>query len=473
MKRTILYFAFLLFVSTGIVNAQKYGLGNTDPSVFTKFRIPETNLSKIWIDTYFYLNIDKSNNSYIDPEVSGSSSEYNTRFNYSLNPNYYLLKESENNFLLLDTRLSGGFNQEYSEIQSPSNLQKSIERNKSYGTDFYLKLTDNNYINQSNIFYSLGSDIQFNIDYNKFMYSGNSKPDIDYFTKQQYYSFLIGAGFGKQRNVTPVVSAIRFQERLKQLNMLNNDLSEKTIENLAQQFYKQIYYPTIHERPDKYFWGDIGKTLLQDGVELKELNMYAVNYLEESVNEVRFLRNEACIAGLNLRGNYQNSYHSSSGNVDYFSEEFLTLCEAYFRYSHQLNLNSQINFGMTVSGGPNITKHPSERQQYSFEGNVGYNYELTDRLVANSTNDFILGFQNYNQQEKFLSNILDFRLSYFIEDNFSLNANYQWNYSVRKNFLYYENSTDNNHSINLSFTYYFEKGFLTGELPLHPQTFVH
>ena len=103
------------------------------------------------------------------------------------------------------------------------------------------------------------------------------------------------------RNVTPVASAIRFQERLKQVNMLNSDLSDNTIEDLAQQFYKQPYYSIVHERPDKYFWQDVEKTLPNDGVSLKDLNMYADAYLRESVNEVRFFRNEGFMAGVNLR----------------------------------------------------------------------------------------------------------------------------------------------------------------------------
>jgi hypothetical protein len=255
------------------------------------------------------------------------------------------------------------------------------------------------------------------------------------------------------------VTAIRFQERLKQLNMLNSDLGDKAIEDLAQQFYKQTYYSTVHERPDKYFWQDIEKTLAQDGVALKDLNMYADAYLRESVNEVRFLRSEALIAGLNLRPQYQNSYYSSTGNGSHINEQFFTLGEIYFSYSHQMNLNSQLNMGMTLNGGPNITKHPYERQQYMLNVNAGYNYELTDRMVATLTNSFNLQFLNFDKQEKLLSNILGFTMRYFIEDNLSFNANYRWNYQVN-NSNNYENYTDNSHTISLGFTYYFEKGFL-------------
>ena len=458
MKRSILYFVFLFFVSIGIVNAQKYGLGNTDPSVFTKFRIPETDLSNFWFNTNLYLNTDKLDNSHIVQQVPWNYSRYNSTFNYSLTPNYYLLRESEDNYFLLNTSLSGTYHKSYSEDHS-NNSQMTSQRSRDYIVDLSLNFTDNNYISQSDIFYSLGSNIWADIqdEQNELNLSLTSNDYYGY--KQQNYSFAAGMGIGKQRNVTPIVSAIRFQERLKQLNILNSDLSDKTIEDLAQQFYKQTYYSLIHERPDKYFWQDIEKTLLQDGVALKDLNMYADAYLRESVNEVRFLRSEALMAGLNLRAQYQNIYSTSSGNGSNINEQFLTLGEVYFIYSHQMNLNSQLNIGMTISGGPNITKHPYERQQYLFDGNAGYNYELTDRLVASLNNAFNLQFMNYDKEEKFLSNLLGFTLRYFIEDNLSFNANYQWSYRVNKN-LYYENYTYNTHTINLGFSYYFDKGFL-------------
>jgi hypothetical protein len=475
MKRTIFYFGFLVLVSNGIVNAQSYGLGNTDPSVFTKFRIPETNLSKTWFNTNFYLNTDKEDETYLPPNGTGNFSRYSSVLRYNLTPNYYLLRESEENYFLLNTSLTGEYTKEYGESQSSQNSHKSSQSTREYYANLLLTLTDNKYISQSEVFYSLGSDISVYIQDDRRDYTGSMTGNYYSGYKDQIYSFSAGMGIGKQRNVTPVVSAIRFQERLKQLNMLSNDLSEKTIEDLAQQFYKQSYYSTIHERPEKYFWQDIEKTLLQDGVILKDLNMYADNYLRETAKEVRFLRSEALMAGLNMRPQYENHYSSSQGYGAHIGELFFTLGEAYFIYSHQLNLNSQLNIKLTASGGPNITKHPIERQQYLINGNAGYNYELTDRLTASLNNALNVHFINYDKQSKFLTNILDFTLRYFIEDNLSLNASYEWNYRVNKE-PRYENYTYNTHTINIGFSYYFDKGFLINtnetqplpvELPSH------
>ncbi|MDR3610100.1 MAG: hypothetical protein P4L27_06025 [Ignavibacteriaceae bacterium] len=459
MKWSIILFTLILFILIDNVNAQKYGLGNTDPSVFTKFRIPETDLSTIWFNTNLYLYSYKNNYSYLEPDIPSTGSSFNSSLRYNLNPNYYLLKESENNYLSVRGSLSGSYYQEYSEDYSSTDKQKYTSHYKDYGTNINLSFTDNNYICPNDIFYSLGSNIQVTMEENKSESYGSVTNNTFNGSKGQNYSFSVGMGIGKRRNVTPVVSAIRFQERLKQVNMLNGDLSEKTIEDLAQQFYKQSYYSTVHERPDKYFWQDIEKTLSNDGVTLKDLNMYADAYLRESVNEVRFQRGEVFIGGFNFRGQYQNNYYVSEGNGSNIDEQFFTLGEAYFTYSHQLNLNSQLNLGVTLNGGPNIIKYAVERQQYLLLANAGYNYELTDRLVASFNNTFSLEFLNYEKEEKFLSNALSFSMRYFIEDNLSLNANYNWSYDVNKR-NFYQNNTNNDHSINIGFTYYFEKGFL-------------
>jgi hypothetical protein len=282
MKRSIILFTLLLFVSTGNVNAQKYGLGNTDPSVFTKFRIPETDLSAIWFNTNLYIYSNKNDYTNIEPEVPSTGSRFNSSLSYSLNPNYYLLRESEDNYLTVRGSLSGSYYQEYREDHSSIEQQKFTSQYKEYATSINLSFTDNNYINSNDIFYSLGSNIQVNMEDNKTDTYESVNSNLYNGDKRQNYSFAIGMGIGKRRNVTPVVSAIRFQERLKQVNLLNGDLSEKTIEDLAQQFYQQSYYSTVHERPDKYFWQDIDKTLSNDGVTLKDLNMYADAYLRES-----------------------------------------------------------------------------------------------------------------------------------------------------------------------------------------------
>jgi len=477
MKQTTYFIALLIFVLFTETNAQKYGLDNTDPSVFTNFKVPDTDLRSLWLNTNLNLSTNKWNNSI---ENNGGeitlSSNYNSIFKYTLTPNFYLLHESEARYLALNVILSGTYNHSYSEIYQQDPHGPNTEKDNDYTTNMLLNFNYKNYLNSGNVFYSAGSALNVQIEDLQSMQVWDDTTNYYEGFKTQNYTFSFGVGFGKLRNVTPVVSAIRFQERLKQVNMLDKNLSDKTIEDLAEQFYKQSYFSSAFDRPDKYFWQGIDKVLSNDGLSLKDLNMFADNYLRESVNEVRFLRNEGFVAGLNLQLNYQNYYQAQSGSY-YLSEQLFALGQAYVIYSHQLNLNSQLNFNLSLSGGPNVLANPMEKQLYSLISALGYNYELTDRLVASASNALNITFGNYNNQDKLLINTFNLNLTYFVEDNLSLNANYQWNYQVNSSFtngnVYpltrYENTT-NNHYINIGFTFYFERGFLVNQPAEQPLT---
>ncbi|MDP4176325.1 MAG: hypothetical protein Q8933_20255, partial [Bacteroidota bacterium] len=285
-----------------------------------------------------------------------------------------------------------------------------------------------------------------------------------YGSKNQNYDFQFGIGWGKYRNVTPVVTALRFQQRLKQLNLLNNDLSSKAVEDLAEQFSRQDYYSSVYNRPDKYFWRDIEKVLINDNiVSLNSLNQYANSYLREVPNEMRFIRNEGLASGIGLEVNYVNNYYSA--NYTYYnpkiSEEFYTLANAYIQYSHQLNLNSQFGFLLSANGGPNLIKNSAIKQRYMLSAQLGYDYELTDRIVASAEENFSLSFYNSDLQEKSLYNSVSLGLNYFIEDNVLLKASYNWRYSDDKHISGINNfQWNSNNYVNLGITYYFDRGIL-------------
>jgi len=455
MKHSNLLLVFFIFIFVIKIDAQNYGLDNSDPSLFTKYRLPDTDLRALWFNTSLSLNTDKQDNVNID----GKSSNYNSHFGYSLSPYYYLLQESEQHYLNFNANIYGSYNHSYSENHSLYSPNFNSYSNKQYSTHLTAIFTDNIYRNSGDMFYSFGSNI--NVD------MSDTKSESNYYfesksyngSKYQNYSFLFGVGFGKVRNVTPVVSAIRFQERLKQINLLNHDLSDQTIEDLAQQFSRQNYYSMVHVRSGKYFWRSIDNALSRDGVSLNGLNMYSSSYLMETTGEIRFLRQEGFMAGINVNFNYQNAYQANSSNY-VLEEDLYTLGNAYLNYSHQLNLDSQINFNLAVSGGPNVLAKPVARQMYYLDANAGYNYELTDRIVISLNNEFILNFWNESLQRKTLTNYLTFSVNYFIEDNISFNANYNWEYSSEKNNLMLHSDTINMHSINAGFTFYIDRGLI-------------
>jgi hypothetical protein len=280
--------------------------------------------------------------------------------------------------------------------------------------------------------------------------------------KQQSYTVSLGIGWGKMRNVTAIVSALRFQERLKQLNLITGDLGEETVQALAEQFYRHGYYWQVHVRPDKFFWQEVGKTLAKEGVSLDGINQYANSYLRETPGELRFQRNEGAVGGVGLQFVYTNHYNSNASPK--ISEQFLVLANAYIHYSHQLNLSSQAVFSASVSGGPNVIQSPTVRQYYAATARLGYSYELTDRLVTTVDNRFTLSFVNAHQQERYLTNTLGATVHYFVEDQLSLTGSYFWNFSDTKNSVPSGREERINNNVQIGLTYYIWRGFIQNEM---------
>jgi len=477
MKKTIILIVFAGLISSKLI-AQNVGLGNTDPSVFSKFRIPETNLSSLWFNTNLNFNSSKGIQSSNVNDNSGqnsfnSSNSFSSNLQYSLAPNYYLLKQNDENWLSLTSNFNTNIGYKYNKNLTNDSTD-ILSKENSYDFTLHLNGSYGKYFTPGNLFYSISSivDVEVNTDYSDNLQNGqyiNRYTDV----KNQHYNVSFGFGWGKIRDVTPVVSAIRFQERLKQLNMLSTDLSDKTIEDLSEQFSKSIYYSQVHDRADKFFWQDVEKSLANNGVSLTGINQYGSNYLREVLNEVRFMRSEGITSGINITMDYNSYFQSNSGFP--VSEQFNILGNAYLNLSHQLNLNSQFKFNLSLSGGPNVIKKANNIQEYLIQSAIEYDYEITDRIVttfSNAINYTIYNYSNASDQNKYFNNEFNISANYFIEDNLSLKISYQWYYNYSKgnsNIIDYDNnysfsfsnkSSGIQNNIVVGFTYYINRGFL-------------
>lgn len=463
MKTFIILLLIVSFFIIEKIEAQTYGLDNTDPEVFTKFRIPSTDLRALWLNTNVHFNSNKYINSAKQTPFSDySSNEYSSNFSYSLSPQYLLLHESEDMYFTISANLNGAYDHNYTSHENSQSVSSDKVKQNNYSAIINVSMTLNDYISSSNFFYSTGSTIYINMRESKFEQTSGSASESFRNNKSQNYSISLGIGFGKLRNVTPVVTAIRFQERMKQLGLINSNLSNKTIEDLAMQFFKQPYYSDVHSRPEKYFWKGIDDVISKDGISLQGLNMYASAYLRESLNEVRFFRQEGLVAGLNLVLKYSNLYE-----YPLILTEDLTLAfNPYFTFSHQLNLKSQINFSASFTGGPVISKHSNTRQNYTISVRAGYNYELTDRLVCSVEDDFGYSLINTSNQNKSWSDALTLDLSYFVEDDILISSSYRWSYNHATYQGYdpgqYPSVVSENlyNTFDFGVTYYFDRGFL-------------
>ncbi|MDP4176051.1 MAG: hypothetical protein Q8933_18880, partial [Bacteroidota bacterium] len=230
MKRSI--FIFLISFLSANLYAQNYGLDNADLSLFSRYRIPETTVKNFMVQTN--LNYTSSHNNNSQPNQKSNS--LSTIFDYSLAPQYFLRKESDDNSLFLNISANGTYARQSNKNQSTTTSYPIVGQEVSYSFSendnhnsrsrvvFDITSSCRNYLNNSMIFYALTSDMRLSLNDEYYTNSLTKRDNYYYGSKNQNYDFQFGIGWGKYRNVTPVVTALRFQQRLKQLNLLNNDL---------------------------------------------------------------------------------------------------------------------------------------------------------------------------------------------------------------------------------------------------------
>jgi hypothetical protein len=63
----------------------------------------------------------------------------------------------------------------------------------------------------------------------------------------------VGIGLGRVRDVTPVVQALRVDERLRAIG--DDGLSDEEVQVAARQLARRFGYTSVYDRPNKYFWG--------------------------------------------------------------------------------------------------------------------------------------------------------------------------------------------------------------------------
>ncbi|MBN1301867.1 MAG: hypothetical protein JW995_11690 [Melioribacteraceae bacterium] len=331
-----------------------------------------------------------------------------------------------------------------------------------YGYEILLIPNIVKYINNSDWFYS--ADVYSRISLNKTeRFSSRNYEEENIFIQNdvQQYDVTFGFGYGKMRNVTPLVQAARLQNRLMVLNKLNKPFDNETMIALAQQLSKSSAYNNVYDRPEKYFWNDIESTLNSHGISLSTLNQYAASYLREVENEIRFMRYEGFMINPLLGLEYRKSrYYYGPGDED-AQEGSLLLFGFAFDYCTQLNLYSQFRNNLVVKGGSFMNNHPEYKQEHNLINTTTYAYEVTDRFILEVENEFMYKIINYTESGSETENSFVISAYYFWEDYITSSLQYRW---LHTKFEKHPDRTDdftvNNHSLYLEFSYAFMSNFL-------------
>lgn len=484
MKKIILISIFVTIYSSLFAQS--------DLNIFQNYRIPDvsyrvTNLSMTFGGNETAYNANQTGSSTV------SVGDFNkTDISWNMTPGVKFIRESEEkqsylNFAFpirtsyLEYRFIGTV---ISEL-SPGHFDYSRATNRDIRKSAYLTpVFDYNQrtYNNSNetIFFTFSAQASLNFE---FYYSTNDfkESELSYIKRKNYedykfqnYSLGFGFGFGKLRDVTSVINALRFQDRLKTVNVINEDLPADVIHNIASQFSSYDRYKAAYDRPNKYFWNDMEKQLSTANIPLETASSYSKLYVFESLSELKYRRMEGQIISFSGNLKYTKAQirdlsklimqfgYGEGLNSSYYeitSESILPGIVIEGIFSHQKSLHSQTRGKLVLESRTNISDRKSLVNLHGINGELGYDYEITDQIVFQLTNYAGFNVVNRDISESIMSNNFNPKLSVFLEDQLSIDLNY--------NFIYQENTLEakpksityysRDHRVFLGLNYFFDR----------------
>lgn len=430
----------LVFITS--VFAQIEDNSRVTTSLFSNYRLPTT--------TYHNLKFHGSGNLGLFAIAGGTKTRNLTVY---FAPDFNYLSNSENHEDQINFISQGNYSSQISE-------QNETEREQSsYSQRILLEGHRNRYIFESNLYWQLAGSVNLSLSERN-----EDDPAIEFnhyeSVKTQIYSAEIGFGWGKIRDVTPVVTALRIDKRLNKLGR-KTDFSNSEIVKIAGTVSRLNYFSMNYDKPEKYFWNSVEGELADLGHKY-ELNYFEQNYLNDVLDEIKFLRQEGLKIGLNLAllysKDWQKYVRNEYNNNPFTAESLIPQVKFYTNYYHQLDLFSQINLMADLSAGSEVIIDNTGKQNYDFNIHVGYLREFRDRFLWKISNTAKYHIINRNEQLSRFENRFETSLSYYIEDNISLSVSYSWKYyDVNYNHYMFDH-TKNDHNIFFGITYFISKG---------------
>lgn len=461
MKRTLLVLSTLLIISTNLFSQESIGFtDSTDFKYLINYRLPEWGYSNFSIESG---NLNASGSYYdqsFQRNIFGASSySKSERTNskedilFSILPSYEIFRQSEQRTLSLNTSIlvSSNYEKRVSDEERINYESNTVyggdEKEQKKGVSYTLKLNNVEYYSDDHFIISnLFTDISFSrsrFDSDSYFSSNNSNTDSDnkrkIVSKDRWITFnpTLGFGFGRLRNVTPILRGIRLNERYKELG--NKSLLASEIRNTAVRFTRVDGYQKTKDRFLKSFWGDMNSSL--DG-KLNTLDTFDIFYLNDVFNESLGSRLEGYQVSITVDYFYLNILEKRE--VSYYdikSRDFsisrstqLNLSGVWYK---NLDLYHQIHLDLS-----NKVIFPLEREINVKWGNsialeAGWLWNFVDRfqLNTNLTNQFNTQVIKNAPKDyiKKTESTLSTNLFYFVENKIAINGGVILTYENSKN----------------------------------------
>lgn len=435
MKKIILII-LLLAVGFHTAPAQET-VGFSDPAAtrhLDNYRLPTWDYSVLFLD--FDGNFNSIN--------QFNDAKDRTTF-ARVTPNYVFYRESEDmiieGFADVPISLNRWFNEDPNGVERTDNtFQTRI--NGAGDAKYYL----------DDLLFASGR-AQININANRRTTDGDNQQEVFRRTADSRFVIAAGAGYGRVRNVTPVIRALRFSERMNALG--NGSLSDSQIQDVAGVFAKRNGYGWIYNRPNRHFWNDVSNAV--PGL-LDNLSFFDAYYLGDVLAEATGQRFEGweAVAQAFVDHRRFSDKREVDGNttLDMDQSHSQVGLNLGGRFFHNLSLEQMVSVRANLGFGMFYPDQGDNEQLFLAGIELGHLYNITDRILVQSA--IIVDYDRVGSGDDAISDRV-FRINsgitYFIEDNINVNANiaYRSDKEDRGNF----DRTRSDFGINVALRYFF------------------
>ncbi len=445
MNRTIIFITLQFLFSTIIFAQTSIGFKNRNHiKPISDYRLPQWGYSTIMLDGW---GMTKS--SY---KESNQAKIENFEYQLLMKPSLLGYRESEKYIQNYQVNLS--LDNHYKNYQNnPKLAGVSMPENREMKYDITLDLKGSRkqYLIPNGFLLIDGAYNHTYQDHKTEEKTAENEIDYKGIARDYQADIKLGVGFGRIRNISPLIRALRWRERFEALRD-SFVITDDKIQLVGQEFSKISGYEVIYDRKDKYFWNNLFSQTDPNQSLTPFETFYLTDVLYENIGE-RFEGWEVS-AAYNLQIRKENK--DNWGGV-------LKL-----NWYKNLSLEDQINFGSTISFLKTNSKSEInsfyENTEYVYTTFINYLWLLTDRITWHSRlshqyHDVRNRYQNlsYDWSDKFTGYHLNSKFIYYIENgmNFFINVEYNFadssqRYSNRMPYMEY-----NSHGLQLNFGFHY------------------
>ncbi|TVR32889.1 MAG: hypothetical protein EA390_04635 [Balneolaceae bacterium] len=440
-KILLLLFVSALFTSASFAQ-ESVGFSDTDNiQPLLDYRLPAWGYSNLFWD--FSLNSSLQGIDRDDESRSISDIDAN------LSPTYHRFYESEERVSTrsLSPRIK------YSRVNNPGFTQdENLNRNFQFALNG--SMSERFYTDRQDLFI-VGSLGGFLIQNNsRRLQRTGDDVNVDLVRLTRFLNSYIsgGIGYGRIRNVNPMIRSLRLNERLNALDT-NQQMNIDDLRKASEQFTRVYGYNQVYDRPEKYFWDDMDSEI---STQLMELNPFDLFYLTDVLSETIGQRLEGweVVTRVNLihMASYSKNENKITGvETSQLGRSTLLNPTLFGRWYKNLDLKNQVGLRADFSYNHDLSSD-NDLSYYVLGARAEWLHTITDRFLAQP----FISYQRRINDLNFSDFSVGSSFNYFVENNLSIFSTLQYSHTRSEAAAFTE--TRNRLVFNAGVRYYMRRG---------------